>query len=193
MSPAATHTGVDAQRAILDAADKLFYDLGIAGVGMTEIRDAAGVSLRRLYSLYPSKRCLVAGWLSDRHLRWMEWFLTTVEKRSAGGVDPLLATFDALDEWVTSPSYRGCAFLNSIAERGQIDGTHWDIIADHKRQLVAHLAGLATQNHPGCQPWLPSAIGVLIDGAIVQSAVFHNATPVAVARIAAQHLIGASS
>ena len=193
MSPAAKHASPsDAAAAILAAADRLFYERGIAGVGMDEVRDAAGVSLRRLYSLYPSKRELVAAWLEDRHVRWMQWFTDAIARLSAGGVPPLLATFDAIEEWVHSPGYRGCAFLNAIAEPTEIDDTHRAIVAAHKRDLVAHLVTLAAAD-PSSPAWLADAIGVLIDGAIVQTAVFGSDAPIAAARAAAAQLVNGRS
>ena len=67
MSPAATMSVDTARRAVLRAADDLFYVHGIGGVVMSDIRDASGVSMRRLYSMFPSKSELVAAWLTDRH------------------------------------------------------------------------------------------------------------------------------
>lgn len=189
MSPAATIGREAGERAILAAADDLFYARGIAGVGMADVRDAAGVSLRRLYASYPSKRDLVAAWLDDRHVRWMQWFTTAVDRLSADGRDPLVATFDAIAEWVRSPGYRGCAFLNAIAETTEIDDAHRAIVANHKRELVQHLVSLTAAAHPGAPDWLPSAIGVLIDGAIVQTAVFGNDSAIAPARAAAAQLV----
>jgi AcrR family transcriptional regulator len=189
MSPAATMTPEASAQAVLAAADRLFYARGLALVTMADVRDAAGVSLRRLYSLYPSKRDLVEAWLEDRHVRWMDWFSAAVERRTRRGADALVATFDALREWATSPGYRGCAFLNSIAETSEIDDVHRAVVAAHKRALVAYLATLATRDHPGAPPWLPDALGVLIDGAIVQSAVFGTATPINASKRAAERLV----
>ena len=194
MSPAATFTIDDADRLILDTADTLFYERGISGVGMAEIRDASGVSLRRIYGLYPSKRDLVAAWLNDRHDRWMRWFTDTVDRHVARGADPVLAAFDALREWRRSPGYRGCAFINAIAEPMEIDDQHRAIVADHKRSLVGHLATLATRNtqatrtRPQTPAWFAAALAVLIDGAIVQSVIFGNDKPIAAARKAAAQL-----
>lgn len=193
MNRAATITADAAERAVLDAADGLFYGRGIAGVSMSEIRDGAQVSMRRLYMLYPSKRDLVAGWLEDRHLRWMAWFTDATDRHARSGTDAVLATFDALAEWVSAPGYRGCAFLNSVAEIDEIDDLHRTIIAAHKRSLIEHVAALALADRPDAPEWLPAAMGVLIDGAIVQSAVFGSSAPVAAAREAAAHLIGATS
>jgi AcrR family transcriptional regulator len=179
--------------AILAAADRLFYERGVAGVGMDDVRDAAGVSLRRLYSLYPSKRDLVAAWLRDRHERWMTWFRDAVESAVARGEDPVVATFGAIEEWASAPTYRGCAFLNVVAETTEIDDEHRAIAAGHKRDLVRHLASLAARAHPGAPEWLPGALGVLIDGCIVQAAVFGSVEPVRDARRAAAQLVGVSA
>ena len=40
---------------VVEAADRLFYEHGIRAVGMAQIRDASGVSLKRLYQLFPAK------------------------------------------------------------------------------------------------------------------------------------------
>jgi AcrR family transcriptional regulator len=188
MSPAATMSRADADVAILYAADDLFYQRGLALVTMADIRDAAGVSLRRLYDLYPSKHDLVSAWLNDRHVRWMQWFTETTERRTTRRTGALVATFDALKEWATSPGYRGCAFLNSIAETSEIDDHHRAIVAEHKRSLVTHLASLAARDHPGAPAWLPAALAVMIDGAIVQSAVFASTAPIDAAKRAASKL-----
>lgn len=192
MSPAATKGRAESAVAVLAAADALFYERGIAGVGMADVRDASGVSLRRLYTLYPSKRDLVAAWLDDRHVRWMAWFTTSVSRLAGGGTDPLLVTFDAIEEWVHAPGYRGCAFLNAIAETTEIDDAHRAIVADHKRALIEHLASLATAAHPEAPDWLPETIGVLIDGAIVQAAVFGTDAPILAARRGAAQMLRCS-
>ena len=174
---------------VLEAADRLFYERGIGGVGMDDIRDAAGVSLRRLYSLHPSKRDLVAAWLADRHGRWMAWFDSAVERHVASGTAPLLAPFDAIREWVHTPGYRGCAFINAIAETSEIDDSHRAVIADHKRDLRHHIRLLAGRHHPPVAEWVPDAIAVLVDGAIVQTAIFGDDSPIDSARAAAAQLL----
>jgi AcrR family transcriptional regulator len=192
MSPAATLPVDEARRAVLRAADDLFYAHGISGVVMSDIRDASGVSMRRLYAMYPSKSELVAAWLTDRHDTWMAWFTTAVERHVAAGVDPVLATLDAIAEWVGTPGYRGCAFINSLAETAEIDDTHRRIIAAHKGELVARLADLAAGHRPDTPSWLPAALGVIIDGAIVQCTVFGSTEPLAAARSAVHQLLETS-
>ena len=179
----------ESRLAVLGAADELFYGRGISGVVMSDIRDASGVSMRRLYTMYPSKGELVAAWLADRHDTWMAWFTTSVERFVAAGLDPALAVFDALAEWVTSPGYRGCAFINSLAETHEIDDSHRRIIARHKHELVDHLSRLAARDHPTAPQWLPAALAVIVDGVIVQCTIFNSTEPLDAARSAVRQLL----
>jgi AcrR family transcriptional regulator len=189
MSPAATMDEATARTAVLRAADRVFYEQGVAGAGMVEVRDDAGVSLRRLYSLFPSKGDLLAAWLEDRHRTWMAWFLGAVDRRAARGAEPLLAAFDAIAEWARTPGYRGCAFLNTAAEATVIDERHRAIIASHKRELIAELTRFARAGDYRRPGSLGEAVGVLLDGAIVQAAVLGSTRPVTAARRAAMVLL----
>src|SRR5206468_9620124 len=85
----------DAARAkVLAAADRLFYMFGIQAVGMDALRAEAGVPLKRLYRLFPSKESIVEQVLLGRREMWN----ALVENATTGG-DPrrrLLAIYDAL-------------------------------------------------------------------------------------------------
>lgn len=189
MSPTATMSTDECRRAVLCVADELFYAHGIGGVAMSDVRDASGVSMRRLYAMYPSKRQLVAAWLTDRHTNWMEWFTSSADRLVAGGADPVLASLDVIAEWVSSPAYRGCAFVNALAETNEIDDSHRTIIAAHKRDLIDHLARLATRGNSSAPAWLPAALAVIVDGAIVQCTIFTSTEPLEAARAAVQRLL----
>jgi AcrR family transcriptional regulator len=193
MSPVATMPADEARVAVLRVADELFYAHGVAGVVMSDIRDTSGVSMRRLYGMYPSKRELVAAWLNDRHDRWMTWFSTTTDRHIADGADPVMATFDAIAEWVTAPGYRGCAFINSLAETSEIDDAHRSIIAAHKRDLVELLGHLTARTRPNTPPWFASALAVVLDGVIVQCTIFGSTEPLDAARHAVHQLLETTS
>jgi AcrR family transcriptional regulator len=182
----------ESRNALLESADRLFYAHGIAGVAMSDVRDASGVSLRRLYQTFPSKRDLVAAWLDDRHLRWMRWFADTVERLIANGTHPIVAPIDAVLEWAQSPGFRGCAFLNALGEPAEIDDGHRQIVAAHKRALIEHVGTLVRAGGYD-QPWLPAAIAVLVDGAIVQSAALASTAPITAARSAATGIMAGLS
>lgn len=192
MSPAATIDDETARADILRSANTSFYERGITEVGMADIRDGSGVSLRRLYALYPSKRELVAAWLTDRHATWMVWFIGSVERRCIAGEEPLLAAFGAIAEWAETPGYRGCAFINSAAETAEIDDTHRRIIVAHKEDLLSYLASLAVDGGFSGPERLGRMIGVLLDGAMVEAAVLSSPEPIDAAREAASVLLEAA-
>lgn len=180
MSPAATIDAAGANLASLTAADELFYGRGVVAVSMAEIRDRSGVSLRRLYSLYPSKSDLVAGWLRHRHESWMAGYSGRVEGRLARGDEPVDAIFTALEVWMTETGFRGCGFINTHAESSELTDQHRSIIRDHKRSLAAYLDTLVPNG---------ATVAVIVDGAIVQASIFCNTEPIQLARHAARALI----
>ncbi len=108
----------DAARTLaLDAAEESFYARGIQAVGMDELRDRSGLSLRRLYGLFPAKEGLVVAFLERRDERWRGRLAAHVEAVD----DPeerLLAVFDWLRAWFEEPGFRGCAWINTYGELG---------------------------------------------------------------------------
>jgi AcrR family transcriptional regulator len=173
VSPAATHTAEQAEQAALAVADDLFYRRGIAAVTMAQIRDRSGVSLRRLYSMYPAKADLVGAWLEHRHGAWMTWFEAEVAQRTESGATPVDAIFDSLTAWLVSSDFRGCGFINALAETAELTAAHELVIRAHKQSVIDHLAGFTDQ---------PEALAVIVDGAIVQAAIFKSTKPVEAAR-----------
>ncbi|MEU7449499.1 MULTISPECIES: TetR/AcrR family transcriptional regulator [Streptomyces] len=103
-----------AGRRIADAAEELFYERGITGVGVDLIAEHSGVTKRTLYNQFGSKDHLVAVYLTERDRRWRSLVLATVDA-SATPRDAVLAPFEALATW-SATNTRGCAFINALAE-----------------------------------------------------------------------------
>lgn len=183
MSPVATFTVDDARAAVLDAADELFFSYGVSAVGMARVRDRSGVSMRRLYSMFPRKSDLVTSWLEHRHEAWMNLFIDGIERRLSVGQEPADAIFETLTEWLTATDFRGCGFINTLAETGEVTDEHRAVIRNHKQSLINVLSDLSEQ---------PTALAVLIDGAIVQASVFTSSDPVNAARLASASLFDTS-
>ena len=102
---------------LLDAVEQVFYARGIQAASMSELRDVAGLPLRRIYQLFPSKDELVVAFLRRRHDRMM----TAVATRVAAAASPeeqVLAIFAHLDSWFHEPSFRGCPWTNAYSELG---------------------------------------------------------------------------
>ncbi|MFB1048485.1 TetR/AcrR family transcriptional regulator [Streptomyces chrestomyceticus] len=161
---------------VLEAAEELFYEYGIHAVRMTQVRDQAGVSLARLYKLYPSKHHLVAASLRAHGQRLRAALSESVERSApapAGSRTRLLAAFDHLQETITAPGFRGCAFVNAWAELGGPGHERHPLVAEavqeHKILLRAYLTGLAGDFADA--RGVGEQIHILIEGAMVTSSI----------------------
>src|SRR5262245_45164075 len=103
---AVTRSDDDAIRdRILAAADRLYNARGIQAVGMDALRAEAGVPLKRLYRLFPSKEAIVEEVLRGRHQRWNALVEAAVARGDAR--QRLLAVYDMLARWFADDDFRG--------------------------------------------------------------------------------------
>ncbi len=100
---------------VLEAADRCFYEHGIAATGVDAIAEAAGVSKRTLYNHFPSKDDLLEHYLSWREDRWRARLARDLED-VADPVDRILVYFDVYFASLADDEFRGCAFINAAAE-----------------------------------------------------------------------------
>ena len=162
----------EARERLLTAAEDLYYPRGIHAVGMDEVRDRAGVSLARLYRLYPSKQHLVAGYLRARDERWRARLASYVDAHAPAGAGSrarLLAVFDWLAAWFAEPGYRGCAFINAWGEIGSSEDLVAAAVREHKELFRDYLVGLAVDLPDPVEA--AEQIQTLAEGAMVTSAI----------------------
>ncbi|CAG2147779.1 TetR/AcrR family transcriptional regulator [Cupriavidus plantarum] len=142
-----THMATQSARdRILDTAARLFYRDGYRATGVDKIIAESGVAKMSLYRHFPSKNDLIAAYLERRHDFWMGWFEAAVTRHLAlrRNLDVLA---DALAEWFTSDEYRGCAFINVVAEAGGGAGDDPRLVehaVSHKASLEDYLVQLAS-------------------------------------------------
>jgi len=173
----------------LDAAEVLFYEKGVRGVGMDEIRSVSGVSFKRLYQLFPSKDGLVEAYLRRRDGRWRQRLADYADARPSPE-ERILAVFDWLFQWFSEPDFRGCAFINSFGELGATSPATAGIARFHKDQFRHYLAGLvAAANRPD---HLTDHLFLLAEGAMTTAAISGSAEPARQARDAAHILLQTS-
>lgn len=178
----------EAEVRLLDAADELFYERGVQAVGMDQVRAASGVSLKRLYQVYPSKSELVRAWLERRDRRWRARIAEYAESRPAG-TERVLAVYDWLYEWFTEPDFRGCAFINSFGELGAVDPAVADTVRAHKAAFHDYMAGLVAAAGESGQTVGPLVL--LAEGAMTAAAISGSPEPARQARHGAAQLLAA--
>jgi AcrR family transcriptional regulator len=172
----------EANQRLLAAAERLYYPRGIHAVGMDEVRAAAGVSLKRLYQLYPSKEHLVAAYLDDRDERWRARLRTHVERHAVDPQERLLAVFDWLGLWFAEPGFRGCAFVNAFGEIGGGAPLVLAAVRRHKVLFREYLLDLA-RAYPTPDPEaLADELLLLAEGAMSAAAVLPKPRPDVAAR-----------
>jgi len=142
---------------------RLFYQEGLRATGIDRIIAESGVAKMSFYRHFPSKADLVRTFLETRHGNWMRWFTEAVERRldSQG----FAAIAGALAEWYGQADFRGCAFINTVAETG----FDFPIAVEHKRELAVYieeLAGRLKLSHPARTA---AKAMIIIEGTIVRA------------------------
>jgi AcrR family transcriptional regulator len=161
--------GLDPRDTIVRSSLEIFYRDGIKGTDVTKVIERAGVSESLFYQNFSSKEDLVLAFLHKRHDIWMAWFTSEVEAKLSQPGAKLEVIADVLQSWFEDPGFRGCAFINTVAEGGKFDSEPFTIAREHKEQLKQFLTGVAARlNHS--EPELTAAAAVLvIEGAIVRA------------------------
>jgi AcrR family transcriptional regulator len=179
----------DAVRAkVLEAADRLYYTLGIQAVGMDALRAEAGVSLKRLYRLFPSKESIVEQVLLARHEKW-----NALVQNATDVTDPrqrLLGIYDMLARWFDEDDFRGCVFINSFGELGATAPRVAEIVRTHKAEFQARLADIVAE--AGAPISLAPQLAILAEGAQTTAAIAGTNDAARQAREAAEVLIDAA-
>lgn len=176
---------------VLDVAGDLFYEHGVQAVGMDRIRDASGLSLKRLYQCYPSKVALVEAFLRYRdHVA--RTALGAYVAEFPAGEERILAVFDWLLDWSSQLGFRGCVFNNIFGELG---GDHEGVVAavrDHKAALRELLRALVEDAEVKDPESVTDQLVVQFNGAITVAAVCGDPNAAAHAGRAARALLTAA-
>ena len=165
---------------ILETADRLFYLQGIRAIGVDTIAAEIGISKRTLYNHFPSKDALISAYLARRFVQ--------PRPSEKPPVEQILGTFDSLERRFASKDFRGCPFVNAVAELSEDQSVRKVAIAfKESRRLwfrdllmqigVANAEALATQ------------LAVLVDGCIAQDLVRNDPAMARAAKDAATVLL----
>ncbi|MFG3496643.1 TetR/AcrR family transcriptional regulator [Streptomyces sp. NPDC047886] len=174
---------------VLDAAEELFYGRGVQAVGMDAVRSAAGVTLRRLYQLFPSKDALVEAYLLRRDRRWRQSLADHVDATAVAPEERVMAVFDWLRRWFEEPGFRGCAFVNSFGELGAVSPEVAAAARHHVAEFQRYVTGLVVA--AGGDATAGAQVTLLAEGAITTAAVSGTSRPAREAGEAARLLLRA--
>jgi AcrR family transcriptional regulator len=169
------------QERILATADRLFYGQGIRAIGVDTVAEEIGISKRTLYNYFPSKDALVLAYLTRRYV--------LPKESDAAPLEQILAVFDRLERWFGSEQFRGCPFVNAVAEMGESAS---QIAIDFKeRRRVWFREMLARLDVPDADI-LATQLTILVEGAIAAALVRRDPAIAVMAKNAASTLIAAA-
>jgi AcrR family transcriptional regulator len=172
------------QERILDTAGRLFYGQGIRAVGVDTIAAEIGISKRTLYNHFPSKDELILAYLS-RHF---------LEPKTSDRplLEQILRYFDKLESWFATDTFRGCPFVNAVAELG--DPTHpgTQMAVAYKERRRLWLRDALTQLNVADPDTLATQVAILVEGAIIAALVRGDPGMARAAKAAARVLLTAA-
>ena len=171
----------DMKDRILETADRLFYLQGIRAVGVDTIAAEIGISKRTLYNHFPSKDALISAYLARRFVA-----PRPSEKPPA---EQILGTFDSLERRFAAKDFRGCPFVNAVAEVGAEDQSVRKIAIRFKESRRHWFRDLLVKTDVADAEGLATQLALLVDGAIAQDLVRGDPSMARTAKEAARVLL----
>jgi AcrR family transcriptional regulator len=172
------------QERILQTTDRLFYEQGIRAVGVDTVAAEVGISKRTLYNYYPSKDELIAAYLSRR--------FRPMELTDQPAVEQILGNFDRLERSFASGRFRGCPFVNAVAELKEPAHAANAIALAFKDARRAWFGALLSRLDVADPDGLAMQLMLLVDGAIAAVIVRGDPKVARAARSAAVTLLRAA-
>jgi AcrR family transcriptional regulator len=169
------------QERILETAGRLFYAQGIRAVGVDTVAAEIGISKRTLYNYFPSKEELIVAYLS-RHL-------IQPRKSDQPILEQVLHYFDWLERWFASDTFRGCPFVNAVAELSDTEHPAVKMAVAYKEQRRLWLRDTLAQANVSDPDALATQIAILVEGAIIAALVRDDPRMAGAAKAAARVLL----
>lgn len=166
---------------ILETADRLFYLKGIRAIGVDTIAAEIGISKRTLYNHFPSKDALIAAYLERRFVQ--------PRPSDKSPVEQILGTFDSLERRFSAKDFRGCPFVNAVAEMGPGDKSVKKIAIDFKESRRLWFRDLLVKLGVADAEGLATQLVLLVDGSIAQDLVRDDPKMARAAKEAAKVLL----
>lgn len=178
-----------ARQRLLETASELFYREGIRSIGVDTIVERSGVGKATLYRHFPTKDDLIAAYIEKEDRAHLQWFDEIIAASDHSPKEQLLAWFEACDLRIQEPGFRGCPFLNAMAEIAETEHPAYQHAVQHERALRDRLAQLSRQAGARDPEQLADQLLLIVNGALASASLFGEASPAHQLKTIAAHLI----
>lgn len=192
LRPSGAAARPSARDRLLAAASELFYENGIQATGIDRLIDAAGVAKATFYRHFPSKDDLVAAWLREPRMRWLDDIRVRVAASGADAEGRILVFFEVVRDWLEEADFRGCPYLNTAVEITGRAHPARTIIRDYLQEVEDYLEQLLAEAGYRDSRSLAAELQTLTAGAIALAVAHRTGDSVAVARDAAARLVASA-
>jgi AcrR family transcriptional regulator len=172
---------------ILHTATRLFYKQGYNTTGINQILEEANVAKASLYQHYGSKEDVGVEYLKAARVEWFEGLDKWVGQKT-NVLQMINACFDFLEFALRSNEFKGCKFINMMAEVGDASPAMYQQIIEHKTKLRMYFRDIVKEM--SAADALGDAIYVLFEGAIVECKIHKDVWPIRTAKKTIKQLIG---
>lgn len=129
---------------ILDAAEELFQSEGIRRVGVQAIAEKAETTKMAIYRHFETKDALVAEWLRILAADYRAAFDRVEAEHPGRPREQIMGLARFIADGLPALSYRGCPFVNSLAELPDRAHPARRVIEEHKAHQTRRLVGMCT-------------------------------------------------
>jgi AcrR family transcriptional regulator len=165
--PADLPEGPSIRQRILDSAFELFYREGIHTVGVDAVVAASGVAKMSLYRHFASKDDLIRAVLEEHDRRYWIWWDRVMADHAGDPRAQLRALCKTIAGRLVRPTFRGCAFINFVAEFATPGHPGYPVVLANKKEQRSRLTALAAEVGAVRPEAFADQLMLLIEGARV--------------------------
>ncbi|RKN22183.1 TetR/AcrR family transcriptional regulator [Micromonospora musae] len=164
----------EARLRLLGAASRIFYAEGIHSVGVDRIVAEASVTRATFYRHFPGKEDLVLAYLrgADQAIRGQVEEAVTAVAAGLPASDALRAIAASIAEGIRSSGFRGCAFLNAVAEYPDPDHPVHQAVLAHRQWFLDTVTTLMARIEQTSAESAAQHFVMLRDGAMAAGCLF---------------------
>ena len=188
----------DTKEKIVQAANTLFYLLGVKATSVDAIADKAGVTKRTVYYHFASKDDLIAAYLRSRDQQNLAAYQQAFAEQDGEITDKVAAIFANVAMATSHPKWRGCGFQRTAGELANKPGHPAMKAASwHKKNVEQWLTEAFSAAGLNAPALTARQVFLLLEGALSSMLIHHDPAYItdagqAAAALVAQHALEAN-